>query len=657
MNLRHLISPSILAIGLSVLVGCTNDAGKVETKKPSTDGAKKENVTENEKPKPASDGPFVLGDLVPKFDPPTLEELEKTVEWEAMPVIDSLELLRKKQADEKPKIDVAEALKLKNTTPEINAQLLSVLGRLPADDKNVNWDGGISRHAYGDVKSTNPILTSSTVEVDVNGLTGFGLFSFDWNLNPFASSDSVTSWQSSKDRLYDKVVLRDDMTWSDGKPITAHDIVFSFLTIMSSKVPVFAQRSGTDKIKWVHAYDDRTVVFFHKDALATNIWNVNYSIIPKHIYEKSIAEDPTLINSDIHVKLEDKPVCGGPYTIVRRQRGQEVVLERRESAYMHNGKQVRDKPYFKTIRFLIRTDPSVTLLGLKGGDLDEIQLNPDQWKLQTTDDEFYKRNTKAYGTEWLEFHFLWNTKSPMFADKRVRQALGYAFDHEEMLTKLRYGMDEPCTGIYHPTSKWYPKGKIKPITRNVKKAEKLLEEADWVDHDGDGIRDKMINGKKVNFEFGVLVTPKKDRIDICELLRQNLDEIGIVCNIQQLEFPVLIEKLEKRAFQAAFGGWGAGADPDTSENIWGTKKERNYGEYSNPEVDKLFAEGRLEFDPEKRAVIYQKIQELIFDDQPYTWLFYQNAYYAFNKELRGYMFSPRGPYHYGPGFSSIWRAL
>ncbi|MFO0884994.1 MAG: hypothetical protein U0894_12535 [Pirellulales bacterium] len=80
----------------------------------------------------------------------------------------------------------------------------------------------------GDVNSFNPLLSSSVVESDLSGLTGFGLFGFDWNFVPFATKDSVVSWQTSKDGLYDKVVMRKDNFWSDGKPITAHDIVFSF---------------------------------------------------------------------------------------------------------------------------------------------------------------------------------------------------------------------------------------------------------------------------------------------------------------------------------------------------------------------------------------------------------------------------------------------
>ncbi len=121
-----------------------------------------------------------------------------------------------------------------------------------------------------------------------------------------------------------------------------------------------------------------------------------------------------------------------------------------------------------------------------------------------------------------------------------------------------------------------------------------------------------------------------------------------------------MEKMRKHAYQSALAGWGTGADPDTSVNIWSTKaidSGRNYGSYSNPEVDKLFEAGKREFDREKRAEIYGKIQKILWDDQPYTWLYYRNAFYGFNKQLRGYFFSHRGPYNYGPGFDAIYKPV
>jgi peptide/nickel transport system substrate-binding protein len=122
-----------------------------------------------------------------------------------------------------------------------------------------------------------------------------------------------------------------------------------------------------------------------------------------------------------------------------------------------------------------------------------------------------------------------------------------------------------------------------------------------------------------------------------------------------MEFTVLQQKSRDHDFHALQAGWGTGADPDTSRNIWVTNENRNYGQYSNAEVDRLFDEGRREFDLEKRAKVYQKIHQILWDEQPYTWLYTRNAFYGFNKKLRGYNYSPRGPYSYGPGFLSIWK--
>lgn len=595
--------------------------------------------------------------LLEPFDPPTLAELDAKADWQDRPVLDSIATLRELQAGEEPLVSVEEALKMVNDSPEANAKILSALGRLPASDDDADWQATINRHIGGEARSTNPIMSSSAIESDINGLCGFGLFSFDWNMRPFASKDSVVSWQTSKDQMYDKVVIRDDLTWSDGKPITAHDVVFSYRTIMNPNVPVPAVRSGTDKLRWVEAYDDHTLVYFHRESMAVNVWNINFPVIPKHIYEHSVAEDYTLQNSPYHVKYENNPISGGAYQIVDRKRGQEVLLERRESYYMFNGKQVRDKPFFKTIRFRIIEDSNTALLALKSGNIEEMILTPEQWTTQATQPAFYERNTKASGVEWVSFHFCWNTTAPFFEDVRVRKAMSYAFDHNEMLSKLCYGLYEPCNGVFHHTSQWYPKDGGEPYKQDLDKAEELLDEAGWEDHDGDGIRDKEINGRQVNFEFTILCTNSPERIAVCNLLKQNLDRIGIICNVRPLEFAVLMEKTQKKEFQAFYGGWGTGTDPYTLENIFKTGEERNYGNYSNKRVDELFAKGLVEFDEAKRQKIYQEIHKILYDEQPYTWLYYRNSFYGFNKELRGYKFSPRGPFNYSPGFGSIWKVV
>ncbi len=596
-------------------------------------------------PPPPAAGPFV---------PPPLDELERAATWIDRPVKDGLVMLREQQAQETQLCTVADALKLANDSDAANAKILSALGRLP-EAGAANMAARIERHVTGDLGSTNPIMISTTAEFDILGLTGFGLFSFDRALEPFASSESVKSWQTSADGMFDKVVLRDDLVWSDGKPITAHDIAFTYTVIMDPRVPVPAVRSGTDQLRGVHAYDDHTIVFFHKEPLATNVWNINFPVLPKHVYEKTWEQDPTLKDSPEHVKLEEAPISGGPYEIVQRKRGQEIVLARRLSWGTVRGKQVRDEPFFKEIRFRIVEDPNTALLALKAGELDEMVLLPEQWTTQTGGEEFYTRNTKATAPEWVSFHFGWNIATPFFADRRVRRAMTYAFDHDEMLEKLCYGLYKPCTGNFAEDSWMASKKKIEPSKQDLDKAEALLDEAGWTDHDNDGVRDKEIDGRLVPFEFSMLVNQQPLRVKICTLLKENLDQIGVRMNVRPLESTVLQQLTQDKKFQAYFGGWGSGTDPDTSENIWATGAGRNFISYSNPEVDRLYIEGRRELDRTKRAEKYARIQELLYEDQPYTWLYWRNSFYGFSKDLRGYVFSPRGPYHYSPGFSSIWK--
>lgn len=648
-----LVWSSCVIVVAALLVGCPGGAKDSQT----DSGGPEEKQFETA----AGEGGTADGDdkkpevLLEPFDPPSLAELDARAEWEDQPIVDTLDLMRKKQAQEKPLATVAEALSLRNTSRDANEKILSALGRVATDDSQVDYDAAWNRHYRGDLKTSNPILASSVVDFDITGLTGLALFNFDWNMEMAGEADTIVSWKSSKDRLFDKVVLRDDLTWSDGKPVTAHDVVFTFQTIMNPNVPVPAVRSGTDKLRWVHAYDDHTVVFFHKDSLATNVQNMLFPIIPKHVYEESVKEDPTLDQSDYHVKMEADPVCAGAYTITKRIRAQEIVLTRREGWYMHNGKAVRQKPYFREVRFRIIEDPNIALLAVKNGEIDEMELSADQWMTQTGDDAFYRLNTKVSGVEWTNFHFVWNQKTPFFSDIRVRKAMSYAFNHKEMLETLNYGLYEPSAGIFYPGSWLAPEKPAAPYTQDLDKAEQLLDEAGWGDHDDDGIRDKQIDGKLERFEFSVLCINVPERIKLCTLLKENLAQIGILCNVRPVDFPTLQDKLQKHDFQAAFGGWGTGADPDTSENIWGTGQERNYGFYSNKEVDNLFEQGRREFDRKKRGRIYARIHELVYADQPYTWLYFRNSFYAFSKQLRGYNFSPRGPYHYGPGYGSIYK--
>jgi peptide/nickel transport system substrate-binding protein len=102
------------------------------------------------------------------------------------------------------------------------------------------------------------------------------------------------------------------------------------------------------------------------------------------------------------------------------------------------------------------------------------------------------------------------------------------------------------------------------------------------------------------------------------------------------------------------GGWGTGTDPATLDNIFKTGGGRNHGNYSNPKIDRLFEQAAVEFDREKRAALYAEIHDILWEEQPYLWLFYRPSLYALSKDLRGFNFSPRDPYGVQPGLHGIW---
>jgi len=628
--------------------------------KAKTAGTAGESKAATEEEEEAAAKPFVLGDLLEPFTPPSLEDVDRTAEWIDRPVLSGAEILRKKQQDKGPPTVTAEqALKLKNDYPknkENNDIILNSVGRLaPADGAGVDFDATFVRHVSGDLKSTNPIMISSITEFEYQSLAGFGYLGFDQELNYFGSKDSIVSWQMSKDHLIDKIVLRDDLTWSDGRPITAHDVKFTFQVIMSEAVSPPAVRQGIDQLKWVEAYDDRTIVFFHKAALATNTTNIGIPVLPKHIYEKTIAADPTLARSAEHSRLEDHPVVGGAYELVRRERNQEHVVRRRESYYMHNGKQVRPKPNLNEVRVKVIEDVNTALVALRAGQIEQVELRPEQWVSRTNDDEFYARNTKVTALEWTSFHFDWNCGTPYFSDKRVRHAMSWAFDYDELLNTICRGLYEQSRGNFHPTSWAFPKAGPTPFRQDLNKAEDLLDAAGWKDSDGDGIRDKRIDGRLVPFEFTMLTYQSETGIQTATLMKECLSKIGIICNVKPTEFTVLTDSQQKHKFDAAMGGWGAGTDPDSNSNLYMTNEGRNYGQYSNAQIDELFLQGRREFDRAKRAEIYGQIHNILWDDQPYTWLFCRNSFYAFNNKLRGYNFCPTGPYNFDPGIFGLFK--
>lgn len=616
---------------------------------------------------------FILGDLGDKIRkernftyPESMEIIEdlaqKSGGWIPQPIFSPYDLAYNFFNPDRPHLTPEEAAALKNDSPEANQKIIEAYQRFP-DRKNmkpeqdcpeIDYDAELHRHISADATSFNPLFFNSTADAEIISYTQAGLLTLRLDTMEYVgSADTIVSWVSSADHKMDKIIIRDDLLWSDGTPVTAYDFEFSYDVIMSSAVPIAAVRSGTDMLLGVKAYDERTLVFFHQEPSPISPLNISYYVIPKHIYEKSIYEDPTLVRTPYHQKQEHNPVTSGPYVVEKHMPQAQIVLKRRENYHLVNGKQVREKSFFNRIHFQISPDSATAFMQMRNGDIEVMDFMPEQWLTQATTDEFYEKNTKASASSWTYFALWFNLSKdcPFFQDIRVRQALSYAFDYDEMLKVHRKGLDIQCRGNFAESAPFFPKNaNLEYMKQDYAKARELLREAGWIDTDRDGILDHEWKGKRIPFSFTIQTSNKPERIELCNLFSRCLRHLGIECTVQSMEFNVMCQRQVQHKFEMYMGGWGAGADPYSGQNIWGTGEGRNFISYSNPEVDRLYAEGLREFNRQKRVEIYQKIHMHLYQDYPCIWLYNLNASTGFNKKLRGVGF-----YYRGANLSSTWK--
>lgn len=522
----------------------------------------------------------------------------------------------------------------------------------PEDRAQIATDETLYLNLDGAPQNLNPIFASSQYEMMVIDLTFDAPFNFDRSMNWVTVPHWVESYEEADDHLSAILKLKPGLTWQDGAPITARDIVYSWKSICDDKVPCPAVKTGTTDVIDCIALDDLTVKYVHKEAVPTAKWNIQFPIIPKHLYEKEQANHPDLMTGDYYSQLNRKPVGCGPYKVIEWEANERITLERWED---YPG----PKPYFKRIVFRLIQDHNSQLLAFEKGELDCMYLTQDQFANQTNNESFSKLGVKLLKPEWAYYYIGWNMdgSNPFFNDKKVRLAMSHALNMPIILEKILYNLSEQAPGIYHPNS-WMYNPEVKPIQYDLAKSAALLDEAGWKKDAQDGWRYKDIDGQRVKFEFTLMI-PQGSATgpQIANYYQQDLRSIGVDMKTRTIEWATFQQMTRKHEFQAHIAGWGTGTDPDTGWNLWRTEEYnggRNYGGYSNPRVDELFAQGRKEFDPAKRKTIYQEIHKIIYDDQPYTFIFNRASTYAINKRIHGVQSGPRGIFNFDPSTKAWW---
>lgn len=523
----------------------------------------------------------------------------------------------------------------------------------PDDLARIATDETLYLQLNGNPNTLNPLFVSSHYDFVLVDAIYAGLFTFGKDLKWMVNEELTESFEESDDYTEIIVKIKPGLTWHDGEPFTAHDVVYSWQQILDDRVPCQTQKSTTEPIKKCVALDDLTVKYVQPEPLATRHWNLIFPIIPKHIFEKDKENHPDLKTGDYYVEQSRNPVGNGPYRIVEWKENDKIVLERWED---YKGK----KPYAKRIVFRIIPDSNMSLLAFEKEEVDVVEvLSAQQFARETNTESFANVGYKAWSVQWTLGYIGWNMdgSNPFFADRKVRHAMTHALNIPMILDKLYYNLATPCYGMYHPDS-WMFNPEVKGLEYDLEKSRVLLDEAEWLVDEDDGWRYKDVDGVRTRFEFSLLLSQGSPTApQIAAIFQEDLKRIGVDLKTRTLEWSAFLEKIRTHEFQAEIAAWGTGTDPDTGWNLWRTKEYetgRNYVGYSDERVDELFVLGRQEFDFEKRRKIYQEIHKILYDDQPYTWIYFRPILSAINKRISGVQFSPRGIYGFSPSFYAWW---
>jgi peptide/nickel transport system substrate-binding protein len=443
----------------------------------------------------------------------------------------------------------------------------------------------------------------------VGDLVFDGLLTYDKNQSQFEPR-LARSWEVSSDGLTITFHLRDDVQWQDGQPFTARDIEFGYRTITDPKT-LTAYAEDYRQITAFEVLDPHVfrVRYEQPYAPALGTWG-NLLVLPRHVLEgKDINEA---------AEFARKPVGLGRYRLEAWETGRSISLRANADYY-------RDRPHIERTITRIIPDPQTQFLELQSGGIDQMDLTALQYSRQTLKPSF-TANFRKYRYLTNSYTYLgYNLQNDLFKDVRVRRALTHAIDKEELVAVVLFGLGRPAKVPYKPGTRWYNEN-AEDLPYDPQTARALLAAAGWRDSDGDGVLDRDGNP----FRFRILTNQgNESRLKTATIVQRRLADVGIDVEVRVIEWAAFLKEfVEKRNFEAVVLGWGLDLDPD-QYIIWHSSKtgpsEFNFISYRNPEVDELLERGRRTFDPEERKRYYDRFQEILVEDQPYTFLYYAEA--------------------------------
>jgi peptide/nickel transport system substrate-binding protein len=480
--------------------------------------------------------------------------------------------------------------------------------------------GDLVFSSFADATRLTPNTVSDAVSNRIIGFMFDALVSTDKQNQIIPSV--ATSWKIENNNKRYTFNMRKDVKWHDGKPLTAHDVVFSF-DMYLHKDSINPYKGSINMIDKVTAKDNYTVVFDLKDPSPLFLYTVGQAIIPKHKFPNGVK---SFNDSSFH----RKPMGSGPYKFKEWKTAQRIVVEANKNYW-------DGRPYMDTITMKILPDANVEVVNLLKGQVDFVESIDAKVVGQVTKNKNLK--VVKYDTGRYDYIGL-NVEDPKFSDMRVRQALQYGLNRQAIVDRIMLKNGVVASGPIHPLEAPYNKS-VKPYPYDVKKANQLLDAAGWK-MGNSGYREK--DGKVFEIELAYN-NGNKIRENIAKVAQQDWKKIGVKVTPRSWDFSIELEKIDAGEIDAYVMAWSLGTNPD-KYGLWHSsqipnppKAGNNNQRIKDARVDQIMEAFRKEPNAAKRNALYQELHKILNDKAYSLWTHHPKGFAGMNKDLAGVEFS------------------
>ena len=434
-------------------------------------------------------------------------------------------------------------------------------------------------------------------------------------------------WDISDDKLTYTFHLRRGVKWHDGHDFTSRDVIATIDKVMDETVKAAHVRSYFEELESYTAPDDYTVVIKWKRPYFLALedpWASSLVIQPAHIIADMTGAQ---YNEAATNPLNRAPVGTGPFRFERWDAMERIVLVRNDEYW-------GDQPHLDRMTFRHVEDPAIALQLAERGELDVVtRILPEPWSRMDSRvlRENYRRS-KYYDANYAWIG--WNQARPFFADRRVRRAMTMLMNRERLLQSMFYGVyrladchfyfDSPICDYEHD-----------PIPHDPVAAAALLDEAGWRDSNGNGVRDK----DGVEFEFNFMVpAASEDARRMGTFMKESFQRAGISMDLQPIEWSAFTRRLTEKSFDACTLLWASSGPRQDPTQIWHSSSidgGSNYIGFRNERADRLMEEARVELDESVREAKYREFMQILWEEQPYTFVYVRPRMSLVHDRIRG----------------------